>query len=225
MNTAILKMIQVCDSLFPIGAFTLSNGWETLVAQNQLRSSMDLKEYVSSFLDILPYNDLGTMMLAYAHSDEKEYIKELDSLAIALKAPSEIRVGSEKLCRRFLKIWQDHKEYERLTWYFQKIKERRVDGCHAIAAGLYAKEIGLPQKIAGEIYGYSLLTAVVTNVVKTVPLSQMDGQKILAESQEQIGSAVAKAEKLERDDLGVGGTAFDIAGMNHEILYSRLYMS
>ena len=100
-----------------------------------------------------------------------------------------------------------------------------MDGCHAIAVGLYAKEIGLPQKIAGEIYGYSLLTAVVTNVVKTVPLSQMDGQKILAESQEQIGSAVAKAEKLERDDLGVGGTAFDIAGMNHEILYSRLYMS
>ena len=225
MNTAILKMIQVCDSLFPIGAFTLSNGWETLVANNNLRTTANLREYVSSFLDVMPYNDLGTMMLAYKHSDDMDYIKKLDMLATAFKSPREIRTGSEKLCRRFLKIWEKSEKYGSMRWYLNEIKEKRLEGCHAVAMGLYAREIGMPIIEAGEIYAYSLLTAVVTNVVKTVPLSQMDGQHVLAENHERITGAVSAADALDMDDLGVGGTSFDIAAMNHETLYSRLYMS
>lgn len=33
---SLLQMIQISDSLFPIGAFTLSNGLETMVLQEKL---------------------------------------------------------------------------------------------------------------------------------------------------------------------------------------------
>ena len=56
-------------------------------------------------------------------------------------------------------------------------------------------------------------------------MSQIAGQQILNQALEQVEECVAKAKEVEKEDLGVGGTQMDIAAMNHETLYSRLYMS
>lgn len=224
-NLAILQMLQICDSMFPIGTFTLSNGLETFVTKGKLKSAQELKEYLDSFIEILPYNDLGTMLLAYEHGEEKEYIKQLDEYSMALKNPMEIRVGSKRLCSRFLKTFEKIKQYEKLEEYRGWIEEEICQGNHAIAVGLYAREIGLEKKTAATIYTYSLLSAIVTNAVKTIPLSQVVGQKILNHQFEKVQECIAVGEKIKLEDLGVGGTEFDIEAMNHETLYSRLYMS
>lgn len=228
---ATLRMIQVCDSLFPIGAFTLSNGLETLIANKTITDGKSLQEYASSFLSILPYNDLGVMMLSYDHAADADFIKSLDSYSMALKAPEEVRTGSRKLCSRFLKIYQEfegasQQGYPSLDTYREEVLNTgSCIGNHSIAVGLFAKDIGLSKDEAASIYTYSLLNAIVTNGVKMIPLSQMVGQKILSESQKKILEAVQRASTLEIEDLGVGGTGIDIAGMKHEELYSRLYMS
>lgn len=222
---ASLQMFQICDSLFPIGAFTLSNGLETFVCNGRLSTEEDLEQYISGMLQILPYNDLGVMLLAYTHAGDWDYIQELDELSLVLKSPMEVRNGCKKLCSRFLKIWEKLRDYTFLEAYQKQIKEKQCQGNHAIAVGLYAKEIGLSPRVSASIYVYSLLSAMVTNAVKTVPLSQISGQRILNQAMEQIWDCVEKAEKVSMDDLGIGGTEFDIAAMNHETLYSRLYMS
>ncbi len=220
MNTSLLKMIQICDSLFPIGAFTLSNGLETFVNNGQISTAENLEEYINSYLQILPYNDLGVMALAYAHAENRDYIEMLNQLSIIYKIPMEVRDGSRKLCSRFLKLWENIKEYDSLRKY-----QQLPEGNYAIAVGLYAKEIGIAIADGVSMYAYSLLTAMVTNAVKTVPLSQKDGQRILFEVQEKLPAVCEKSMRITMDDLGIGGTESDIAAMNHETLYSRLYMS
>lgn len=227
MNTdiAVLKMIQVCDSLFPIGAFTLSNGLETFVCEGRLGSEAEFEEYVESFLQILPYNDLGVMMLSYQHADEWEYITQLDNLSVALKSPREVRSGAGKLCSRFIKIRRAIGDCETIDQYSSLIENGRCLGNYAVAVGLFANETGLSMKESGLIYAHSLVTAIVTNAVKTVPLSQMSGQRILSKAQKKIAECVDIAGRISIDELGVGGTQFDIEAMRHESLYSRLYMS
>lgn len=222
---AMLKMIQISDSLFPIGSFTLSNGLETFVSNGSLASDADLEEYLDTWLDLLPYQDLGCMMLACTHADDMEYLERLDRLSLALKAPKEVRTGSSKLCSRFLKLWEKICDYAHIGAYRQSIRNGHCLGNHAVAVGLYVKDIGLSVEEGAAVYAYSLLTAVVTNAVKTVPFSQISGQRILAQNLERIEDCVKKAAEISLEELGVGGTGFDIASMQHEILYSRLYMS
>ena len=52
-SISILQMLQVSDSLFPIGAFTLSNGLETFVLDKSLKTNEDLEEYIDCFLRII----------------------------------------------------------------------------------------------------------------------------------------------------------------------------
>lgn len=221
----ILQMIQISDSLFPIGAFTLSNGLETFIEKGIVADEEDLYEYVSNYMEIFAYNDLAAMMLAYEYADDHEYIRQLDNLMFVSKIPQEIRTGCTKLCSRFLKIWNQIREYPKILSYAKEIKGKNCYGIHAIAVGLYAKEIGLTKKEAAMIYSYSQISGIITNAVKMVPLSQITGQRILNDSLNEIEECVKVAKKLSLEDLGVGGTAFDIAAMNHETLYSRLYMS
>ena len=72
---------------------------------------------------------------------------------------------------------------------------------------------------------YTICSAIVTNCVKLVPLSQLAGQKILGESFELISSASEKALFTDINDIGISGAGFDLRAMQHERLYSRQYMS
>lgn len=64
-----------------------------------------------------------------------------------------------------------------------------------------------------------------THAAKCVPLRQLEAQRVLRESFPQLLDAVRTALSVIEDEIGIGGPAFDIFAMQHETLYSRLYMS
>ena len=60
-----------------------------------------------------------------------------------------------------------------------------------------------------------------THAAKCVPLRQLEAQRVFP----QLLDAVRTALSVIEDEIGIGGPAFDIFAMQHETLYSRLYMS
>lgn len=221
-----LSILQSVDAFFPIGAFTLSNGLEDYVTRERITSTGELQEYLAGFLEIFPYNDLGLLALAYQHSMEPKYLRKLDAIAGAMKASSEVRTGSIKMCSRYLKARVAMKDCNgTLRWYQEQIVKNAAVGFHPIALGIYAASVQLEEQTLLDMYAYSVISAIVNNAVKLVPLSQMEGQKILFEMLEQLKSVTDIAKQVELEDLGIAGTACEIHCMNHERLYSRLYMS
>ena len=91
---SLLQMIQISDSLFPIGAFTLSNGLETMVLQEKLTTKEDLDRYVKNYMKLLPFNNLGIMMLAWQRADDPDFLRQLDEVSMAVKTPREVREGT-----------------------------------------------------------------------------------------------------------------------------------
>lgn len=107
-----LAMLQVCDSVFPVGAFALSNGMETFVQRDFLRRGADFEEYMKNYLEVAPYKEIGQMVLAGKYATDSrvsrkglaERLIELDELASALQSAREIREGSERMCTRLVKL-------------------------------------------------------------------------------------------------------------------------
>lgn len=224
---AFLNMMQSVDAFFPIGAFTLSNGLETYVQQDVFRSVKDLEAYLEDYGSLFPENDLGIMALAWKCGTDKQKIKELDQWTGAAKPAKEIREGSHKTGIRFLKAEERMRRQEEnaLKVYRELVNEKQAYGYHSIALGLYARDLKLNLHTALGMYAYSVLSAVVNNAVKLVPLSQMEGQRVLNEQLEKIDEMVGKAENIKLEMLGVSGASYDIRCMQHEWLYTRLYMS
>lgn len=221
MNTNFLKLVQSLDALFPVGGYTLSNGMETYVQKGIVHDSATLKEHIDSYLYMLSYNELAFA----ARAAENDDICYLDSLYSALKSPYEIRSGSMKQCMRFLKIHTELDKYPGLEKYRSDIRKGICDGHYCIAMGIFIRELETDIRSSLELYCYNIISTMINHAVKLVPLRQLDGQRVLSDAANRIPQAVDTAMKVEYESLGMSGCGFDIRSMQHEKLYSRLFIS
>ncbi|MDP4146223.1 MAG: urease accessory protein UreF [Bacillota bacterium] len=228
MSNSIFTLLQVADSIFPIGAYTQSNGLETYVQKGIVKDKESAKEYLHNMLWYgAMYNDALALKLSYEYTLDKniEKIAELDEMFCALKAPREIKQGSIKMCGRFLKVVEKFEEKAVLSEYKRLIKSGLCLGQHSIVFGIFSAEYNIEKNQALSAYLYNLASCIVNNCAKLIPLGQIEGQTILFESRNLLEKILVKLDSLTETDFGRCTIGFDIRAMQHENLYSRLYMS
>ncbi|MFI3278811.1 MAG: urease accessory UreF family protein, partial [Rikenellaceae bacterium] len=105
----------------------------------------------------------------------------------------------------------------------QLIKER--GGHYPIIYGAIAAIMELSLYDTLLSFYYNSMVCMVTNAVKLIPLGQLSGQDIIFEVEEELPSITDDTVALDPQMRGICAVGFDIASMQHERLYSRLYMS
>ena len=228
MSTALLSLLQLSDPTLPIGSYAHSSGLETYVQQGIVNNADTAKRFVTEMLTRnLQYTDASFVSLVFDAAHEKDFVKilSLDEECSAVKLPKEMRQASEKLGIRLIKIFQPTCKNELVDQYRIAIQLQSAAGHYCIAFGLFAVALGIDKKDALTGFYYNAAVGYVTNSVKLIPLGQQDGQEILFSLQPLIKQLVENTRAPDKDLLGLCCAGFDISCMQHEQLYSRLYMS
>lgn len=225
---SLIEILHITDPTLPIGGFAHSNGLETYVQQNLVKNVSSTQDFVESMLkNNYKYNDALALKLAYEYTlqNNLEGILALDNECQALKAPREVREGSQKLGVRLIKIYGRYLDDPLLNQVAENILKKTMHGHYSVIYGVLTAvlKIGIDKAVCSFLYNAAV--AMVTNAVKLVPLGQMDGQQILFSVQHLIENLTVETLELGKEMLGVCNTALDIKCMQHEQLYSRLYMS
>ena len=225
---SLLKILHITDPTLPIGGFSHSNGLETYVQQNLVKNASTTQEFVESMLkNSYKYNDGLAVKLAYEFTLEKnlDELLTLDNECNALKAPLEIREGSQKLGTRLIKIYATLLDDPFLKEINKLIETKKMQGHYSVIFGIVTSLLNIDAEKAVCAFLYNAAVGMVTNAVKLVPLGQTDGQQIIHNVEGLVENLTLKILELDREMLGVCNTALDIKCMQHEHLYSRLYMS
>lgn len=223
-------LLQINDALFPIGGYSHSYGLETYIQKGIVRDSKTARTYIHSMLlHNFCQNELLAAKMAYefAESDRNgalEQLAGLDERITATRVAAEVRQAGEKLGSRFIKTVSGW-DLPFKNKIFEEYKAIPGPKNHPVVYGVFCAGTGIEKTKMLEHYLYAQTSAAVTNCVKTVPLSQTDGQQILFDAHDLFDKVMERLEKLGEEDLGAEAPGFEIRCMQHETLYSRLYMS
>jgi urease accessory protein len=224
MNNALLRLLHLTDATLPIGGFSHSGGLEV----GMVRDAATAKEFIVQMLSQnIQYSDAALLSLAYDAATENDLSKIilLDDECTAIKLPKEMRQASNKLGLRLLKIFQPLYANTFVDAYAAAIKDKKAMGHYCIVFAIAANAFGINKQDALSGFYYNVAAGFVTNCVKLIPLSQQSGQMILVGLHNLIDSLVKKSMQPAEELIGLCCTGFDIKSMQHERLYSRLYMS
>ena len=220
-------LLQLTDPLLPIGGYAHSYGLETCIQNGAVHDTDSARLFLEKKLELgFLYGDLLPARLAWeaAQANSLEGLRELDELLAASRAPEELRQAGWKLGSRFLKTAAGMGiPLPPLITAYMTGGEGQCS--YPVCFGAVCAALALPEEESLSHFLYAQTSAMVTCCVKLVPLRQPDGQQILRSLQPLMSRLVLQSLELDSSCLCLSAPGFDLHCMEHETLYSRLYMS
>ena len=220
-----LALLHLCDSLFPIGAFSHSDGLEGATARGLVSTADDLRDWMDACL----HESLGpceglVVRLAWESFSERRWadIDRIDEEMEALRPSSMARAASRSMGTRLVRTWQQIRPDHALA--------QCVAGRHdatvtlPVAFGMVSAAADIDRRSAVEGFIYTRLAAAVSSAMRLLPLGQYEAHAILAGTLARAPEVVdAILESHDRPSAFV--PALDLAVMSQQYVQSRLFRS
>jgi urease accessory protein len=219
---------QLLDSALPIGGFSHSFGLETMVQQERLQTVDELEAYIRSMLaHSWASSDAMLIKAAYTYIPVQEWERLwlVDRMLHVQRAPAEARNGVQKMGRRLLQLTRSM--YPELNWapLDEAVSAEQCSSNHPLIHGWVSYHLGVPLDQAAEGYLYSCMVTCVNSALRLMSMGQTQGQMLLAKLVPLTGSEWQRVALMDPMDAYTNTPSADLAMMQHETLYSRLFMS
>ena len=224
-HSHLLTLLQLASPALPVGAYSYSEGIETLVMQGVIQNSADLLHWLSQELATGAIR-VETAIMGWGYEAAAEQnsatLEDWNQWLSAFRETEEMRSQSWQMGRSLLRLFSDLEPAlaERLP------KGMRQGNCnYAIAYGIVAQAWEMPLEVAGLAYLQSWAANLISVGVRVVPLGQTEGQRLLRQLTDPLQAAHAAIQTLTPADLMACSWGVSLASMQHETQYSRLFRS
>jgi len=223
-DIALLRLLQLFDSQFPVGAFAHSGGVETYASLGG--SLQELRQILHAQIELgWGRSELAAACLAWRAVDAEpwppkpEGRRRLDRLAQtldALKVVPSIRDTSIGLGRRTLDL-------VRRLYPDAAFEVARPH--HAIVIGAAARRLGVDARDLLLAFAQSLAMGTLTAGIRCMPVSPVQAQQLLVEAHPRISLAVERAIEDPDGSLFTCTPALDVRSHQQAHLHTRLFQS
>jgi urease accessory protein len=222
MNTALIRLLHLVSPTLPVGAYTYSQGLEWAVETGAVKNEATALAWIGECLEfgIARFEAvyLAHMRAAWEEGDRAR-LAELDAEFVASRESAELRAETLQMGHSLVRLLADLIEGQVSPLAdFDEPSFPLVWSCAAAAWAIPAHDA-----VAGYLWAWA--ENQVMAAVKTVPLGQTAGQRMLLALGQRIPELAIEAAASPIDATHNFLPAFAIACSCHETQYTRLFRS
>jgi urease accessory protein len=217
-----VRLLQLASPALPVGAYSYSQGLEAAVEAGVIRDADSAARWIG---DVFALSVIGMeaplllRLVAAWETNDLAAVRRRNDELIASRETAELRAETLQMGYSLRRL----------------VCELGIDGASSLDAfeelaypTAFAFAIAAWRLDAGEAlaaYLFAWIENQVLAAVKTVPLGQTQGQRILLELGQRIAPAVEAAAAMNDDDLSNLAPGLALASARHETQYSRIFRS
>jgi urease accessory protein len=225
MSTAaqLLGLLQISSPALPIGAYCYSQGLEAALEQGLVTDAASARGWIARHLsEVVAKWEAPVcwrLMQAFSRRDAAA-VAGLSERFLASRDTAEFRAESIQMGYSLGRLVAELgvAGEDMLAMLPAEVPLPTAYACAAVALGIPAEEALLAM-----LFAWAENQVLVC--VKSVPLGQVAGQKILLSLRAEIEAAALAAHSLAEDEMSNWSPALSLLSMRHEVQYSRLYRS
>lgn len=221
-----LALLQLADSFFPSGSFTLSHGLEALVQEGQLHSSEDLQIFLRLLLrNKIGPADLVALIHAYRGSakGDLEAVREADRQLFAQTLIEKTRKMGHKSGQALLMVASKTWPNFLLETLEKEAASGKIYGLHPVIFAVVGRVAGLSEQDTVLAFLHSLVTGLLGAAIRLNVLGHLQAQKTLSQLAPDLEATYQIATELKLDQMWSYTPAIDLAQMRHQKLTYRLF--
>ena len=225
-----LRLLHLCDSLFPLGGFAYSDGLEAATSNGSIANA----DHLGGWLDVCLDETIGRMegpavwQAWHTFRDaEWDALVTLDEELTALRPSAGARRSSRAMGRRLLTTWQTLHPDARIEQAIAVARAGRFGPALPIAFAGVCACAGVERRRAVEAFAYTRLAATISAAMRLMPVGQTDAHALLAREVDRVPAVVdgVIARDLAGGRVESFSPALDLAAMTQQYLHTRLFRS
>jgi urease accessory protein len=223
-DTSLLQLMWLASPALPIGGFAYSECFEAAVDSGRVATETDAKAWLLDQLHLsLARSDLAVLAQAIPawQRDDTAEITRLNAWVLHTRESSELRAQAEQMGRSLLEWLRNHTTARAEQIEVLAAAQATYPMAFALAAS--ATQASLRDCLMTYAFGWS--ENMVQAAIKSVPLGQSAGQRILSALTSDIPAAVTHALALADHERQAFSPMLAILSAQHEVQYSRLFRS
>jgi urease accessory protein len=223
-GSSFLQLMWLASPALPIGGFSYSECLESAVDKALVATESEAITWLLDQLDLsLVRSELALVAQAIPAwlADDARRIESLNTWILQTRESAELRAQSEQMGRSLLDWLRNH-----TTATPEQIGLLAgVQPTYPMAFALAASATGAPVRDCLLAFAFGWAENMVQAAIKSVPLGQSAGQRILSALTAAIPAAVDQALAIDDNSRQAFSPMLAILSAQHESQYSRLFRS
>lgn len=221
-----LALMQLSDSFFPSGSYTLSHGLESLISSGQVRSSTDFRQFLRILLHYkISSSDLVALVYAYRASQAENIteIQHADRYLFAQTVIQTARSAQQKSGLALLMVARTTWSDAQLETLHDLVQTDEIYCLHPIVFAVVSRAANLSQSDAVFAFLHSFVTGLSGAAIRLGAIGHIQAQVILKQISSDLESAAERVDRSNLDEICSCTPAIDIAQMQHQRLPFKLF--
>ena len=222
--TSLIQLMWLASPALPIGGFSYSECLEAAVDSARVATESEASDWLLDQLELsLARSDLAVLAQAIPawQSADTPRIAALNAWVLHTRESSELRAQTEQMGRSLLEWLRNHTTAT--PDQIQLLAD--LQPSYPMAFALAAASTQAPLRECLLAYAFGWAENMVQAAIKSVPLGQSAGQRILSTLAAHIPAAVEHALTLPDESRQAFSPMLAILSARHEVQYSRLFRS